>query len=356
MSEQANNFKLGVFVIVAVTLMLITAGMLGAGAFLKKSRYLETYFTESVAGLEVGAPVKYRGVTVGKVHSIGFAATKYPVGDTELLKQKAPVMVVMEFPYEQSLFTRGATACVESAVKQGFRVRTAQSGLVGGLYLEFYFVDNAAEYPPLQVTWTPEYPYVPATASRMEAITSAAERIANQLEQADIGKIIRRISDTIEHIDQRVQDVDMKSINQSVLDAIADVRRMSNKVNDLLDSPETQSTMKDLPEIAGRVKSAAKRIDDLLASPDTTQLLANLNSGAANAGAAASDLRKLAKRLDVMLSQQQTDIEQIIAGLRRTLVNTSELAEDAKQNPSRMIFGEPPPRSSAVNAGNGGNK
>lgn len=353
MSEQANNFKLGVFVIVAVTLMLITAGMLGAGAFLKQSRYLETYFTESVNGLEVGAPVKYRGVTVGSVHSITFAASKYPVGDAELLKQKAPVMVVLEFPYEQKLFTRGATEWVVNAVENGFRVRTAQSGLVGGLYLELYFADDPKEYPPLKISWTPEYPYIPSTASRMEAITSAAERIANQLENADIGGIIRRVSDTIEHIDQRVQQIDTKALNQSVLDAIADVRKMSNRMNDLLASPEVEAVKADLPEIATRVKSASKRIDDLLASPETQNLLASLNSGATNAGAAAGDLRRLAKRLDVMLSQQQMDIEQIIAGLRRTLSNTSELTGDVKDNPSRLIFGEAPPRA---NGGNGGTK
>ncbi len=38
----------------------------------------ETLFSESVAGLEPGAAVKYRGVNIGKVTQVTFADVKYP--------------------------------------------------------------------------------------------------------------------------------------------------------------------------------------------------------------------------------------------------------------------------------------
>jgi len=67
--------------------------------------------------------------------------------------------------------------------------------------------------------------------------------------------------------------------------------------------------------------------------------------------AAAGDLRRLARQLETLVSEQQQDVQLIIAGLRRTFDNTTQLTDDARQNPSRLLFGEPPPRTNATGEG-----
>jgi paraquat-inducible protein B len=44
---------------------------------------IESYFDEAVQGLEVGAPIKYRGVPVGSVVEIGLAQDVYQIPVTE---------------------------------------------------------------------------------------------------------------------------------------------------------------------------------------------------------------------------------------------------------------------------------
>ena len=77
MSAQANFFKIGLFVIGATIALVFLLVMLGAGRLFQSKIVMETYFNESVQGLELGSKVKYRGVIVGEVKSIGFTYTRY---------------------------------------------------------------------------------------------------------------------------------------------------------------------------------------------------------------------------------------------------------------------------------------
>ena len=72
MSGQANFFKIGLFVIGAAVALVFLLVLLGAGRLFQSKIVMETYFNESVQGLELGSKVKYRGVIVGEVKSIGF--------------------------------------------------------------------------------------------------------------------------------------------------------------------------------------------------------------------------------------------------------------------------------------------
>ena len=55
MSQQAHYFKIGLFVVGAIALAVIGIIVLGAGKWLERSTMVETYFFESVQGLEIAA-------------------------------------------------------------------------------------------------------------------------------------------------------------------------------------------------------------------------------------------------------------------------------------------------------------
>ena len=71
MSKKANSKLIGIFVLGA--LILIIAGILvfGSGKFLEDKDTFVLYFDSSVNGLNVGAPVKFKGVQIGEVTRIG---------------------------------------------------------------------------------------------------------------------------------------------------------------------------------------------------------------------------------------------------------------------------------------------
>ena len=71
MESKVNYAVVGIFVVVLGTAFVATVLWLASGGGFQKSYdYYLALVDESVSGLNVNAPVKYRGVDVGKVRAI----------------------------------------------------------------------------------------------------------------------------------------------------------------------------------------------------------------------------------------------------------------------------------------------
>src|SRR5579859_6388607 len=78
MSLKIHHFRIGLFVLTGAALLVAALFAVGLKAYFGKRDIFETYVTGKVENLSVGALVKLRGVTIGKVRSIDFAGTEYP--------------------------------------------------------------------------------------------------------------------------------------------------------------------------------------------------------------------------------------------------------------------------------------
>src|SRR6266498_4739363 len=88
MSAQANNFKLGLFVIGATVALVLLLLIVGSGRWFQSKTIIETYFNESVQGLDIGSKLKYRGVAIGEVTRIGFTYNKYQLDQPMALRAR----------------------------------------------------------------------------------------------------------------------------------------------------------------------------------------------------------------------------------------------------------------------------
>ncbi len=70
MAKKANPAVIGGFVVGAAALLVVGVLVFGSGKFWKTTRPWVSYFPGSVKGLQVGAPVTFRGVKIGQVTSI----------------------------------------------------------------------------------------------------------------------------------------------------------------------------------------------------------------------------------------------------------------------------------------------
>jgi len=145
MSKKANPALVGAFVLGAIVLSVLGLILFGSGKFLEKKYTCVTFFDESIAGLDVGAPVEFQGVRIGTVSDVRIVLDEEDLGSI-----KRPVTIQIE---ESRIVYVGESAASEKWAKsdnvgmeklvteRGLRARLGtQSMLTGKLKIELgYF-------------------------------------------------------------------------------------------------------------------------------------------------------------------------------------------------------------------------
>src|SRR6185436_18423297 len=135
MSVKTHHFRIGLFVLTGALLLIGALFAVGLKAYFGKRDVFETYVTGKVENLSVGALVKLRGVTIGKVSAIEFIGTEYP----EYKEQY--VLIQFEVP-KGTVWSADAAhiqQTLDREVAQGLRARVQGQGFVGAhiLVLEY---------------------------------------------------------------------------------------------------------------------------------------------------------------------------------------------------------------------------
>lgn len=157
--------RVGIFII-AGTIALLALIFFLTGSSLHPGKPYETYFPESVQGLDIGTAVKFRGVTIGKITDIGLVAAEYPPPDGAQ-DQKVYQQVVVRFTIDPKKL--GRTTDVANAIAHGLRVQIEPQGITGLAFLELSYVDPR-QYPISPVPWPPTTTIIPSMPSTLTQI------------------------------------------------------------------------------------------------------------------------------------------------------------------------------------------
>jgi phospholipid/cholesterol/gamma-HCH transport system substrate-binding protein len=158
MEREANYFLVGIFVSLAVLLLVgFTIWLMGAGDFARYQRYT-VYFTDPVSGLVEEAMVKYKGVEVGRVLGMRLDPQR-----TDLVK------VDMEVK-EGTAINAGTTAAIEL------------QGITGGSYIELT-TPSQDQGPPQRVAGE-QYPVLKGEGSELRAFLDELPKLAMKLQTA----------------------------------------------------------------------------------------------------------------------------------------------------------------------------
>jgi ABC-type transporter Mla subunit MlaD len=351
MSLKANYFKLGLFVIGAVVALAALLVIVGSGRAFQQKITIETYFNESVQGLDIGSKVKYRGVVIGEVTKIGFTYTRYQL-DKPVSERLRYVLVEAQLQPKllggkvASEITGPESAKDEAA--RGLRVRSAPQGITGTNYLEMDYIEPPP--PPLPFDWTPHNDYIPSAPSTVAALVNSASEIMDRLHRLDVEGTIANLNRLLVTTNDRVAAIDTKALTlrtervlakvESTLDGIAarklsdegvallaEMRETNAELKKMLASPAMQK----LPEDAAAAMARARRI---LEDPNLQKTIAHL--------------AQTLSRLDRILGAGESDIAVTVENLRQITDNVRDLTEDTKRYPANVLLGKPPPPPESV--------
>jgi paraquat-inducible protein B len=320
-----SYFRLGLFVIAGAVLIIGGLLLLGASSLLQGTVKAQTVVNESVNGLDEGAAVKYRGVTIGKVSKIDFAGRKYGLSAGDANPDLAAGAIVLELSLQKKAFPEMTESQVDKLVRRliddGLRARITTTGISGQAYLELDLLDPKA-YPPPPIGFKPDGLYIPSAPSAISQALDAVERIVTDLQKANLPGVVAHY----DHLATRAT---------AAIDG----------VNDLVQGnrPAVNTAIADLPDISHRLSNVAHRADEILNDPRLGKLLASLPATGDNANAAVLDLRRLVQEAQALLADNKDDVRGILDDLRRAAADAAAVTDDARQNPARLLFGQPPP-------------
>jgi len=347
MSIKANYFKLGLFVIGAIVAGVILLIVIGSGRWFQPKLTIETYFNESVQGLDIGSKLKYRGVAIGEVTRIGFTYNKYEL-DMPMTMRKRYVLVEAQIE-PKLLGGRVATGEItneENAkleVERGLRIRLAPQGITGTSFLELDYVDPPP--PLLPINWTPDNVYIPGAPSQVAQFVNAATELVDRLRKLDVEGTLANLNKLLVTTNARIESIDAKGISERTTRVLA-------KVEGTLDSVDAKKLSTEGVALLTELRATNADLKKLLSNPALQKLPDDAEAAVARVKELVSDPR-LAKsiahlertmgRLDRLLGGGESDLAATIDNLRQITDNLRDLTEETKRYPANVFFGAPPP-------------
>lgn len=230
MSRPANPALIGTFVLGAL-FILIASLMIFTGDALwsDRERYVVS-FSESVNGLNVGAPVKMRGVQVGKVTEI---LVQY---QPETRTLTTPVVIEVDL---KPLQIAGASGFpwqrmeLDHLIEAGLRAQLKLQSLVTGqLYVDLDFHPDT----PVRLAGTDkELQEIPSIPSSQEEIENTIGELVREIRQLPLQETIRTINATLSHIEAVVSQPEWKTSIQKLDRVLENFDHLTERLGPRLD-------------------------------------------------------------------------------------------------------------------------
>jgi paraquat-inducible protein B len=178
--KKVDPRTIGIFVIGAIILIVTGLIFFGPGGLFTETKRYVIYFESSVKGLNVGSPVRFRGVRIGQVKDISIRVRP---SDLEF---HIPVVIELDPKKIRSegsdlgLFDTLRTSVqaedpIIPLIAEGLRAQLQLDSLVTGLL--FVNLDMIPSSPIFRVDLPSDYPQIPAISSSLAELTKTFEEL-----------------------------------------------------------------------------------------------------------------------------------------------------------------------------------
>jgi len=299
--SKVNFVVVGLFVIVLSVTAIGGVLWLSSGKSYRKSYdTYHAYMTESVSGLSRNAPVKYRGVDVGRVARIALAP-----GDVDR------VMLVLEI--ERS-----------APIKQDTVAVLRSQGLTGIAYVELS--GGSRDSPQLVASAGEEYPVIRTGPSLMVRLDNA------------ITTLVANLDSTSENLNALIDNDNRRAFRQTLAD-LQTVSRVLAARAGAIDTALAGAarTMENTARLTADVPRLVERVERSIDAFD--KMSGELARAGANANTAIGSTRAGVQQFS---EQTLPEVHALVVELRELTASIKRASERLESNPSALLFGEPP--------------
>jgi len=286
-SHKNPSFAIGAFIVGALVLVFVALLFFSGGQLFSSKKRVIMYFEGSVQGLQVGAPVKLKGVVLGEIVDI----------QINFQNDDQPLMTAVTADLVLKRINRKGTGVgskfLTEAINNGLRAQlNFQSFLTGLLYVELDFFPDS---PPKLYNFQDDFLELPTVATDFE-------EIAKNLQDMNVKGLI-------DNLDNLILQVIKIVVSGSIQDTLGSINRAANSFD-----------------------KTAQHLDS-----EVTVLSKNLNSTSV-------ELTRLLKTLNNQAPQLAQQVNQNLAALQQSLDQFTKTAETINH-----VFSEDAPLVNQLN-------
>jgi paraquat-inducible protein B len=325
MSKKANPTSVGLFFVIGLVLGIAALLVFSSRSLFHPQQKSVLYFDATLKGLNPGAPVKFRGVTIGSVVEI---LIRHNQAENDF---SMPVVIAIDKKLAQSksdeLLRIGDESSLEQLIRQGFRGRLESESLVTGvLYVGLEIVPNAP--PPVFHQLKREYHEIPTLASQIQQLLANLSRV-------DIQGLSEKLSGLVTRLDTSFSQFDLSRIN-------ADVTSLLGSANRLVTTPDLTNSITGLKTTLDEAQRLLTRVDkqvDPVANSMTNTLY--------DAQKTLAEFRAAIQNVSALIGPDSaipSDLSQALEDLGNAGHAVAGLAEFLKRNPNTLLIGRRQPK------------
>lgn len=276
MGKKANPTVVGAFVLGSLAIIIaIIIGLGSSHLFVREHKFV-LFFSSDVNGLNVGAPVKFRGVDIGAVSNIllslgGLGAGNLQAGGAEV---RIPVIIQLD---SRKILARGSELDlddpkqIEAAIQLGLRGELKTESLLTGLcYID---LDIHPETPvKYYLGRNSPYPEIPTVPTPLEQAQTALIRIMAALEKVNFEALVNGLTQTSNAINDLVRSQELRKTIASLDQAAVSMNQTALSIKNTSDqlSHQVEPVAEDLRKTTASARAALEQTQDTLAAVQAT--------------------------------------------------------------------------------------
>lgn len=309
------------FVMAASIIAVAAVMVFGAAKFFSRTENFISFFSESVNGLDVGAPLKYKGVKIGKVEGIFISSSKN-------IKESS-VSVVYSIDIDQLRRKTGTdfkdySDWMDEQIAEGLRAKlNYQSIVTGMLYIELDFIADKGEKYDLKYGGT-RFKEIPTAKSGLSELAKGFEKTMADVAKIDFAAIGQNVHSAIVKVNEKLDGIDAKAISDSAVSALKGVDELARNKDVAESIKKLDALLSDSNALVNDARAELKKF-----SASGTSIMARLDEVLRNVNSVVAPQSPFRYQIAVLLKTMNESMSYI-----------SNFTDYLQRNPNSLLRGK----------------
>lgn len=326
--QETNKFKLGLFVIGSILVLIIAVFSMGLFDQLQPKAHIVTYVEESVQGLTTGSAVKYKGVPIGRVSGITIMVDNNEIRiDIEVDLSKIQRRIGGNTgSRSRELGREQFYDFLQKAASEGLACRIEPDGITGAKYVEFnFFTDEKMPNSKRKAFFDKGTFVMPSTPSMMANLRTNIFEILTSIAAVDFKGISKQTHELLLRANQTLDRAKLDQLSVNADEVIRKIDLTIGNLNQVLDQKQMRNAIQNMEESLKAIRKLAVQVENAV--------------DRANLSETTSDIRELSKSLKDSSDSLQTSLQKA----NETMDSITDLVRYVNDNPASLLHGRGKP-------------